>query len=417
MKPGTKVISKKTIDNKKVQAMVSPELDRATRIAAHYGFAAMPEVKVEKEDIYLAKKFASLGHKVLHPFSDKVGRFEGFLEEKTALIRNYLGRKFAHMGQPVMAYYDGPLAGNPHLKKIAGEETFNLEVLGSGKPIVDAMVIETAYVILKDRYGDEPLSVEINSMGDNDSISKFSRELSGYLRKAGTSLSKNCRQDIKDNVFKVYDCDHDECSEVQENAPKSMSFLSEQSREHFREVLEYLESLNIPYSVNHTLLGSRSFCSETIFQIVNKQNSLMGALCIGQRYNTLSRRILGKKETPAIGAALLIHPHFVNKMVNKNKSAGARAKFFFIQIGFDAKLKSLSLIESLRLANIPVMQSLSKDKLSMQLVSAEKAGIPYIIIMGQKEAMENSVVVRNTRTMSQETVPVSGLTRYLKSLK
>ncbi len=56
-------------------------------------------------------------------------------------------------------------------------------------------------------------------------------------------------------------------------------------------------------------------------------------------------------------------------------------------------MKSLNVIEILRKAHIPVMQALSKDSLSAQLAVAEKAGVPYTIIFGQKEAMENSVIV------------------------
>lgn len=83
----------------------------------------------------------------------------------------------------------------------------------------------------------------------------------------------------------------------------------------------------------------------------------------------------------------------------------------------DAKLKSLTLIEMLRKAGVFVVQSLSKDKLSAQLAQAEKMGIPYILMMGQREASENSVVVRNLDTMSQETVKIDELVKYLKKLK
>ena len=92
-------------------------------------------------------------------------------------------------------------------------------------------------------------------------------------------------------------------------------------------------------------------------------------------------------------------------------------KFYFIQLGFDAKLKSLKVIEMLRQAGIAVSQSLSKDKLTAQIMSAEKINIPYVLIMGQKEAIEESVVVRNMNTRSQETILIPSLAQYLKKLK
>ena len=71
----------------------------------------------------------------------------------------------------------------------------------------------------------------------------------------------------------------------------------------------------------------------------------------------------------------------------------------------------------MRQANIPVHQALAKDKLSVQLATAEKMNVPYIIMMGQKEAVEETVVVRNMQTRVQETVRVTFLIEHLRSLK
>jgi len=94
-----------------------------------------------------------------------------------------------------------------------------------------------------------------------------------------------------------------------------------------------------------------------------------------------------------------------------------KPKIYFVQLGFDAKLKSLNIIEMLRKAKVPVLQALSKDSLGTQLSIAEKTGIPYVIIFGQKEAIESSVIVRDMNTRSQETVKIDKLLEYLKKLK
>ena len=91
-----------------------------------------------------------------------------------------------------------------------------------------------------------------------------------------------------------------------------------------------------------------------------------------------------------------------------------KPKVYFIQLGFEAKLKSLSVIEILRKARIPIAQSLSKDGLSLQLAAAEKTGIPYVLIFGQKEAMDGTVIVRNMEDRSQDTVNIGELAEYIK---
>jgi histidyl-tRNA synthetase len=395
---------------------ISPEEEKASEIATHYGFSPLPETEVEKKDIEHAQKFLESRIKSLHPFKYKADRFSGYLEEKIALIRSYLDKKFITLSQPVTAYYTGPMKGNPHMKKTPDEETFNLEIIGSSKSISDAMVIETAFVILEDRYPEEDLYVEINSIGDKDSVVRFSRELQNFIKKEGNKLCKTCKEKIKKDAYAIFSCSDIKCKDVNEKAPKPMSYLSESSRNHFKEVLEYLESLNIAYSINHKLIGSRSYCTDTVFEIKSRRDNTESVLGIGERYNSLSKKIWGHRDIPAVSVALSIHPHFITRK-KLPKLKVEKSKFFFIQIGFDAKLKSLALLETLRKAKVPVLQSLSKDKLSVQLQQAEKMEIPYILIMGQKEAMENSIVVRNFATRCQETVFLNELIPYLKKLK
>ena len=48
---------------------------------------------------------------------------------------------------------------------------------------------------------------------------------------------------------------------------------------------------------------------------------------------------------------------------------------------------------------------------------AEKSGAPYTIIFGQKEAIDQTVIVRNMETRSQENVKHKNLAEYMKTLK
>ncbi len=400
----------------KIGKKTSREYEQATETAKFYGFCPVPKLSVEKEDLTKARAFHDWHSKEVHPFKEDEFKFSGFLEEKIAILRNLLEKKLAHLGMPALVYYEGPIAGNTHMRQIKREKTFNLEILGNSKSIADAMIIETAYIILAEQYPAEELCISINSIGDKESIGRFSRELANYYRKNWNELPAHCRATFKKDVFEILHCKEKECLALQENAPKAMSFLSEPSRVHFKEVLEYLESLSLPYNIEHSLVGSRSFCSGTIFEIrgTNKKNGEISIFAIGERYNGLAKKVWNKKDIPSVGVAILIHPDHVKKSSRKRDVA---PKFYFIQFGFDAKLRSLKIMEMLRQAKIPISQSLSKDKFASQIATAEKLNIPYVIIMGQKEALEGSAVVRNMNNRSQNTVMLSDLVKYLKKLK
>jgi histidyl-tRNA synthetase len=396
----------------KEPTQISPEFEAAECTARHFGFIEIPPVEIEKVDLVSAKKFDESHLSIVKPWNDECNRFTGYLEEKISIIRNFIDKKWNNIAIPFMGYYVGPIKGNPHLKRDTDNKTFNLEIIGTSKPIAEAMLIETAFVILKDRYPGEELGVEINSIGDKESMAKFNKELQNYCKKEAGKLPANIRSEIKKDIYNIFNIKDSKASEFVENAPKPMAFLSDISRNHFKEVLEYLESLNIPYEINHKLIGSKSYCSDTIFEIKSKKE----VLAIGERYNTVAKKVLGKKDVPALGITLHIHPHYISATKVKTKKED-EAKFYFIQFGGDAKKKSLPIIETLRKAKIPVHQSLSKDKLSVQLAQAEKLNIPYIIMMGQKEAIEETVVVRHMMTRSQDTIEIERLVTHLKALK
>ncbi|MEN9649647.1 MAG: hypothetical protein RL094_614 [Candidatus Parcubacteria bacterium] len=390
---------------------------KADSTANHYGFVPFAGLEVEKQDIAKSKTFKDPKIKEMSGSKQDLLNFDGFLEEKIAIVRTYLDKKMADLSQPPMISYSGPLPGNPHVKKNSREHIFNLDIIGNHKSIADAIIIETSFVILKEHYEDMELSIEINCIGDKDSLARFTREFIAYYKKHLNEMPAPCRAIFKKNPFDVLGCTHDECLALQDEAPKAMSYLTEPSRIHFKELLEYIESLSLPYIINHALVGSQNYCSGVIFRIVGiskKEKTCKPiVLGLGERYNTVARKAWGKKEIPAIGAALAVKDDSGAKIAKKKVEA---PRFYFIQLGYDAKLKSLAIIEMLRQAKIPVVQALSRDKITTQLAAAEKLNVPYILILGQKEAIEESVTVRTMSNRSQETVPISELVAYLKKL-
>jgi histidyl-tRNA synthetase len=176
-----------------------------------------------------------------------------------------------------------------------------------------------------------------------------------------------------------------------------------------------------PYRINKNLVRGLDYYTHTVFEIFEEQtDELVPPLTIaaGGRYDNLAKSLGYKKELPGVGVGIGVDrvleaswcKHLSPKIIKK-------PKFCFIQLGFDAKLKSLSILEILREAKIPIQQSLSKDSLGAQLGIAEKLGVPYTLIFGQKEALDKTVIVRDMNTRSQEIIPIEKLAQYLKHIK
>jgi histidyl-tRNA synthetase len=72
------------------------------------------------------------------------------------------------------------------------------------------------------------------------------------------------------------------------------------------------------------------------------------------------------------------------------------------------------LIDELRKAGISVHQNLASDSLSSQLRDAESRNVKYTVIIGQKEFVDGTVILRDMQGRNQEYVPMTHLAGKLK---
>jgi histidyl-tRNA synthetase len=401
--------------------------EKAQEVAVYYGFKPIETPVLEREDVFISAlgEGTDVIDKEMYTFRSKGGERLAVRPEFTAsVMRAYLEHGMQNLPQPVMLYSYGPVFRheNPQKGRLRQFRQFNLEILGSTKSIADALIIRTLTTILEE-FGFKDLIVDINSMGDKETRPAFIKELTNYYKKHLEHLCKDCHERIKTNPLRLLDCKNPECQIYKENAPSSLSFLSSDARTHFKEVLQYLEEMGIQYRVNNSLVRGLDYYSRTVFEVIRvdvDENGKEREISItgGGRYDYLARMMGSKKDVPSVGTGLgieriMMFPECKNLMPRIMKPP----KVYFIQLGFEAKLKSLCVMEVLRKARIPVHQSVTKDSLAGQLSMAEKMEIPYCIIFGQKEAMDNTVIVRNMATHSQDTVKIDALSDYIKHLK
>jgi histidyl-tRNA synthetase len=401
--------------------------EKAQEIAVYYGFKPIETPLLEREDVFVSAigEGTDVVDKEIYAFRSKGGERLAVRPEYTAsIMRAYLEHGMQTLPQPVMLYSYGQVFRheNPQKGRLRQFRQFNLEILGTPKSIADALIIRTLTTILEE-YGFKDLVVDINSMGDKETRPLFIKELTGYYKKHLDSLCKDCHERIKTNPLRLLDCKQEVCQPFKDNAPSSLSYLSNDARNHFKEVLQYLEEMGIAYRVNNTLVRGLDYYTRTVFEVIKidvDENGKEREITItgGGRYDGLAKMMGGKKDVPAVGTGLgieriMMFPECKNLMPRIMKTP----KVYFIQLGFEAKLKSLCIMETLRKNRIPVYQSISKDSLGTQLAQAEKMEVPYCIIFGQKEAMDNTVIVRHMGTRSQDTVKIDALSDYIKHLK
>ncbi|MBL7045081.1 MAG: hypothetical protein ISR98_00565 [Parcubacteria group bacterium] len=293
--------------------------------------------------------------------------------------------------------------------------SFGLVAVGIKKSIAEALILKTATAILED-IGINDIQISINSMGDKDSSSKFVSELNSYFRKNINSVPSQVRHTLKKDVFKAYNQLHKECCSNEEDIPQPIKFLSDNNRKHLSEVLEYMEIGNMPYEIDNFLIGSNTCYSQTLFEIhnVNEDND-MPILAKGGRCDELVKKMFNI-DVPTVGIVFEFEKKGIKEKELNTLKRARKPKVYFIQLGSEAKRQSLSIIDTLRKSNIYTHHSLDNDKLSEQLSFAQYLKVPYAIIMGHREALDGTVIVRDMNTQFQHTVLVDDLSQYLKDI-
>ena len=406
--------------------------EKAAEVALYYGFKPIETPILEKEDLFTrgVGEVTDIVGKEMYNLKTKGGDKLSMRPEGTApIMRAYIEQGMHSLPQPIMLYYQGPFFRHerPQKGRFRQFYQFGIEILGTTKSIADAMAIKVLATILCEA-GIKNTQIEINSIGDKECRVNYRKELVVYYRKHVKDICADCRERIKNNPLRVLDCKNPKCQPIKKGAPESITYLCNPCKAHFKEVLEYLETMEITYLINPNLVRGLDYYSRTVFEISEVAEEPTGedeqevkekapplSIASGGRYDYLSKMIGSKKDIPAVGGGIgvdrvIMSPNYAKLTPRIIK----KPKVFFIQISFDAKLKAFEVIEILREARIPVSHSLSKDSLGAQLAIAEKSKVPYTIILGQKEAMDGTVIVRSMNNRSQDTVKIKDLSKYLK---
>lgn len=402
--------------------------EKAAEISLYYGFRPIITPILEHEEVFTSGVGVNtdIVGKEMYSFKSRGGDRLALRPEGTAsVMRAYLQHGMQTMPQPVMLYYDGPFFrhDNPQRGRLREFRQFGLETIGNGKSVADAVIIKVLVTILNEA-GLKNLSVEINSLGDKECRDSYRKELASYYRKRAKEICGDCRDRLKTNPLRLLDCKNPKCATVKEEAPESVAYLCAECKHHFKEVMEYLDETGIIYRLNSSLVRGLDYYSRTVFEIIDLENtpadgeSAPLSIASGGRYDYLAKSLGSKKDIPAVGGAIGIDRLFLSSgHTPLSPRIVRKPEVFFIQLGLEAKMKSLQVIEILRKARVPIAHSLGKDSLSMQLGIAEKMKVPYAIILGQKEVIDDTVIVRNMDNRSQDSIKVAKLAEYLKKLK
>ncbi|MEK7187489.1 MAG: histidine--tRNA ligase [Patescibacteria group bacterium] len=377
-------------------------------LAQFYGFGRLETPTLEHVDLFLrgVGEETDLVGKEMYTLKTKGGDVLALRPEGPApALRAYLEHGLSSKGQPQKLFYEASIFRheNPQAGRYREHTQTGFEIIGGlGDPLYDGEVIAIASHFLDD-LKIKGWTLKINSMGCRTCRPTYRAQLQAYYKRHEKEICKDCERRLETNPLRLLDCKNEKCQPLKAQAPNILDKLCIICSRHFRGVFEYLEELSIPYMLDHTLVRGFDYYSRTVFEFY-VEGSDVGAVLSGGRYDYLSEMI-GGRATPAVGFATgWERLTFAMKTQGVKLPERPAKKIFVVHVGELAKKKAFKLIDSLRNTNLQIIESLGKESLKAQLKIADREKAVFALILGQKEIYEESVIVRDLRTGSQETV-------------
>jgi len=353
-----------------------------------------------------------------YDFEDKGGRKITLRPEGTAgVVRSYIENKmYGDPNQPVKVYYNGTMYRyeRPQSGRDRELTQFGMEILGSDDPLCDAEIISAAVNLYK-MLGLKEIKVNLNSLGDNESRKKYREALIEYFRPHIGNFCNDCQERYEKNPLRILDCKVDADNEYLKNAPTTLDYLNEESRTRFKKVQEYLDIMQIEYTINPKIVRGLDYYNHTVFEIEAKvdgfgSNNVIGA---GGRYNGLVSQ-LGGPETPCVGFAsgigrLVMALELEDVKLPINDSVD----LFLMYVSEDEKKYAVYLAQELRMAGFVVETEYTGRNLKGQFRQADRLNAKYLCILNSEDLNNNEVKIKNNKTKEEEIISLDAIIYYL----
>ncbi len=391
----------------------SAVLHRLARLVRIYGFERVETPLLE--DVRLYEYFykespKALGGVIQMSIANKlVVLRQDFLP---GVLRSYYQDKVYEKSPLSKWNYSGFVVSQNDSGILMSDYRFGFEVLGGFNHLTEAQVIGAAWKFLQ-LLGLKDATLEINHIGNEQCQVVYQQTLRDFLAGKKYQLCDNCNENLQGRVLSVFRCDNLDCQALLSEAPPVLDFLDEESRKHFTNILEALDELGVPYQLNPLYAGGEG-SSRTNLTIKYKVKGETWVLGEGAYHESLMQNLCGKNYC-CFGFSGSLSK--IRQLLELNKVSVTKEQkndVFLVPLGELAAKKSLRLFKDLTSEKISVYDHFGNAGVKNQLKQAETFHAPIALIMGQKEAVDEMVILRDVKSGMQEIISYDKIVQEVK---
>ena len=385
---------------------------------AHFRRAAVQEIRTPLLEV--TELFArGIGEatdvvgKEMYTFLDRGERSCTLRPEGTAsVVRAAIQHGLLSQGAQRL-WYGGPMFRyeRPQAGRQRQFHQIGLELLGFADARSDVEAIAIAWDLLAD-LGVGGLALELNTLGSPDDRARYREQLVAWLEAHRDQLDPDSQARIHANPLRVLDSKHPDTQALLAAAPSLAEALSAESRERFAQVQAGLAALQIPMQLNPRLVRGLDYYSHTAFEITSSQLGAQATVCGGGRYDGLVQQ-LGGPATPAIGWALGME-RLVLLLSQASAPPGQSIDLYVVSRGEAAEALALPLARACRAAGLAVEWDASGAAFAKQFKRADRSGARYAAVIGDGEAAEGVVRLKDLRAeVAEQRLALGDLPHHL----
>ena len=351
--------------------------------------------------------------KETYDFKDRGERDLTLRPEGTApVVRWFVENKlYGNMSDPVKVFYNMKMYRyeRPQSGRMREFTQWGFECFGSDDVMADAEVISLAYNAYR-LLGLDDVYIKLNSLGDTESRTKYREALVNYFKPHIHELCEDCQERLNTNPLRILDCKVDAESSILINAPKTLDYLNEESKNRFEKLKDLLDMMDIEYQVDTKLVRGLDYYNHTVFEVFLKNSYALGG---GGRYNGLVETLDGPS-VPAVGFAMGLD-RAILAMEDNNVSIPIKNDIdvYILYVSDSEKETAAYLTQDLRLNGYIVETDLMNKSLKAQFKSVDRMNAKYLIVLNDEDLKNNKVKIKDTITKEEEEVGINDLIDYI----
>jgi histidyl-tRNA synthetase len=374
---------------------------KVKEIFERFGFEPLETPTLEYASLLLGK-YGAEADKLVYTFTDKGGRELGLRYDQTVPTARVLAQYSQQLPKYFRRYQIQNVyrADKPQQGRFREFAQCDIDIFGSRSPLADAEILACSYFAfanvgyptIKLKLNDRQVLFETLKPYATSAVSVLS------IIQSVDKLDKNDETAVLTELSKK--------GLPLETAKKALTAIQKaQETTNLKQIMQAAAALGVPQEsleFSPTTARGLDYYTGMIFEVIVPEYA-GGSLGGGGRYDNLIGQ-LGGVETPAVGIAFGF-----DRMVEAADQLGVipkdtdAVKVLVTVFGEESLEKSLQVARELRQAGITTEFYPAVDKLPNQLKYADKKGIPWVVIIGEEEAKQNKVTLKNMTTGEQST--------------